>query len=137
MVGALFVDQAVRNLFLPVLLNDFLKGGLIIGKRACLLNVDIFGNEAQDKTLGFLVAAVEINCRQNRFKRIGNDRRALSSAGQLLAFSETEKLSKLQFSGKNVECLFTDKAGAHFGQNAFGKVFIVQEKVSGDNDRQD
>ena len=132
MVGAALACQAIFQRLLPVLLDDLLQLGLIVGKGAALAGLLCLArDEAQHKGARGLDAAVQVDCAEEGLHRIGQDGRALPAAALLLAVAETDLLVDAKFLGDFIQRMLTHHRRAQLGQLALREVGELVVEIVG------
>ena len=126
-VGAALPGDHVLQLFLGVLLDNLLQGGLVVLKGLYALGLGRRGDKPQDEPLGLLqAAAVQVDGGGGGLEHVRQNAGALPPAGVALPVAQAQKVPHMEGLGKPAQASLADKAGPGFGQLALwqlGKIF--------------
>ena len=129
MIRTCLVSYNVLDLFLRILLDNFLKNSLVVTERCVLLCFKIFRNESENMCSCSFKSSVKEYCRNKRFESIGKYRRSFTSACILLAFSKKKILSEIDLLCKYVKRFFAYQRSSYLCEFAFRKMRKMFEKI--------
>ena len=113
MVGTGFAREAVLQMLIRLALHALLQLGLIVDDMVHHACVEPGEHIREDKAPRNLESAVQVHGGDDRLDGVGEDARALTSAGVRLALAEQEIVPQLQPQRNGMQALLTHELCAH------------------------